>query len=405
MASPLQESQIPNLPGSSQLSQSNIGLLKRRIAELEEEVVALKGTPQARHQESFKQMGRVLPRVMSPFDSVRSVVDEKIRRQQIEEDSSSEDGESVLPTLEQERLFRGYQAMVESLGPRIERSLLGSETTAGEFNNICTLLSNGASAARTADTHCLMVKVPEWINRSIKLADMQEELLDTETRIGRGFDHYITGAYLCPIEYDWSDPNVRAALQNGDPQYPVTAESWPRFLFPDPELEHNDSDEGFAQSPLLQKAWKCLMTSPRSAEEIDLNTPASRVKRQKRNPLRCVANIVGLKSVTARSIAYVAVQAGFFDVLSRLRIALTQSGWQQVDGDFDYHIFFNNIVDYFEDAPGPIAEAKVKAVLEWWTNSVFKTGKTRLSQSLPNGGSVKRLAAKRDEQERGEHTV
>lgn len=50
MASTLQESQIPNLPGSSQLSQSNLGLLKRRIAELEEEVVALKGTPQVKHQ-------------------------------------------------------------------------------------------------------------------------------------------------------------------------------------------------------------------------------------------------------------------------------------------------------------------------------------------------------------------
>ncbi len=60
------------------------------------------------------------------------------------------------------------------------------------------------------------------------------------------------------------------------------------------------------------------MTSPRSAEEIDLNTPASRVKRQKRYLPHCVANIVGLKSVTARSIAYVAVQAGFFDVLSRV---------------------------------------------------------------------------------------
>ncbi len=45
-------------------------------------------------------MGHALPCVMSPFDSVRSVVDEKIRHQQIEEDSSSEDGESVLPTLE-----------------------------------------------------------------------------------------------------------------------------------------------------------------------------------------------------------------------------------------------------------------------------------------------------------------
>ncbi|PBK89478.1 hypothetical protein ARMGADRAFT_1033053 [Armillaria gallica] len=47
--------------------------------------------------------------------------------------------------------------------------------------------------------------VPEWINHSIKLTDMQEELLDTQSRIGHGFDHYITGAFLCLIEYDWSD--------------------------------------------------------------------------------------------------------------------------------------------------------------------------------------------------------
>ncbi|KAK0467435.1 hypothetical protein IW261DRAFT_1520079 [Armillaria novae-zelandiae] len=197
---------------------------------------------------------------------------------------------------------------------------------------------------------------------------MQEELLDTQSCIGRGFDHYITGAFLCSIEYDWSDPDVHEAIRNGDPRYPVTAGSWPRFLFPDPEKDHTDSDEGFAQAPILQK---------------------------KTNSQHCVANNIGLKSVTARSIAYVAVQ---------LRIAFTQSSWQQVDGDFNHQVFFNNIIDYFEDTPGPIAAAKANAVLEWWTN-VFKTGKTRLSQSLPDGGSVKRLATKRDEQERGEHTV
>lgn len=45
-------------------------------------------------------MGRALPRIMSPFDSVRTVVDEKVRRRQIEEDSSSEDEDPVLHTLE-----------------------------------------------------------------------------------------------------------------------------------------------------------------------------------------------------------------------------------------------------------------------------------------------------------------
>jgi hypothetical protein len=38
-----------------------------------------------------------------------------------------------------------------------------------------------------------------------------------------------------------------------------------------------------------------------------------------------------------------------------------------VDGDFDYHLFWNNVVDFFEDAPGPAAQARVRELLEWWT--------------------------------------
>ena len=45
-------------------------------------------------------MGHALPHIMSPFDSVQSVIDEKVRRQQIEDESFSEDKDSVLPTLE-----------------------------------------------------------------------------------------------------------------------------------------------------------------------------------------------------------------------------------------------------------------------------------------------------------------
>lgn len=67
---------------------------------------------------------------------------------------------------------------------------------------------------------------------------------------------------------------------------------------------------------LILQAYKFIFTSPTSAEEIenekDLEGPAARpAKRSRRHraPTRGhIANIMGMKSVTPRSIAYVAVQ-------------------------------------------------------------------------------------------------
>jgi hypothetical protein len=38
-----------------------------------------------------------------------------------------------------------------------------------------------------------------------------------------------------------------------------------------------------------------------------------------------------------------------------------------MDGDFDYEIFWNNIVDFFEDIPGPVTGQRITQLLEWWT--------------------------------------
>lgn len=46
-----------------------------------------------------------------------------------------------------------------------------------------------------------------------------------------------------------------------------------------------------------------------------------------------------------------------------------------MDGDFDYEAFWNNIVDFFEDVPGPVTRRKVQKLLEWWTRYNFVTVK------------------------------
>lgn len=63
----------------------------------------------------------------------------------------------------------------------------------------------------------------------------------------------------------------------------------------------------------------------------------------------------------------------------QVRFALSSlSSWRTVDGDFDYESFWNNIVDYFEDVPGPVAQRKVDKLLEWWTRYLL-----RFERSIP----------------------
>lgn len=76
-----------------------------------------------------------------------------------------------------------------------------------------------------------------------------------------------------------------------------------------------------------------------------------------------VASLIGLRAVTPRSIAYVAVQ---------LRFALSNAtAWRINDIDFNYSEFYSAIVNYFEVTPGPRAQSRVDACLvehaSFWT--------------------------------------
>lgn len=40
--------------------------------------------------------------------------------------------------------------------------------------------------------------------------------------------------------------------------------------------------------------------------------------------------------------------------------------WRIIDGDFNAHVFCQNIVDYFEAPPGPAAKTRICNLLLWW---------------------------------------
>ncbi|KAJ7736249.1 hypothetical protein B0H14DRAFT_3168450 [Mycena olivaceomarginata] len=72
---------------------------------------------------------------------------------------------------------------------------------------------------------------------------------------------------------------------------------------------------------------------------------------------KSVANKLRMRRVTPRSIGYAAVQH---------RFALSDApSWNDTDGDFDYILYYNNIIDWFENTLGPVAQKEVDDLLEW----------------------------------------
>lgn len=125
----------------------------------------------------------------------------------------------------------------------------------------------------------------------------------------------------------------------GHPDYAVTAHSFPNFLYAGDHCDPQDPEAGLFRNLLLVKvrdllsskcltakylhqAYKFLFTSPTSAAEVSLDTtgpqpedlpPRKRSRRTGPATRSNVANIIGMQSVTPRSIAYTAVQAWIFN--------------------------------------------------------------------------------------------
>ncbi|KAF8426516.1 hypothetical protein L210DRAFT_3420611, partial [Boletus edulis BED1] len=214
----------------------------------------------------------------------------------------------------------------------------------------------------------------------------------------RGLEHDVTGRLLCPVEYNWDDPDVRKNIRERHPEFLVTEDSWPRFLYDTQHVFNPDNiEKGLFRSTFLLKTFKLIFTAPTSAIEVSAgehpvtrNSYRERCLRSSANKSTRshVASLIGMRTVKPRAIAYAAVQLRF--ALSNLTF------WRIFDSDFDAHSFYHNIVDYFEAPPGPAAKVKVNELLLWWDRKVF--GRQREIPREPErvaASSVARLAAQR----------
>ncbi|KAG2107533.1 hypothetical protein BD769DRAFT_1366210 [Suillus cothurnatus] len=337
---------------------------KRRIAVLEEELFMMKqerGTKQ-RKTTYFVAQGRAICRIVVLYTSLEDLI--------AENDHRYKDSESG--TTEQDRLQRGYIALTQTL-PWLHEKL--SEFDIDDSEDMLKkvrALKKGADAARGDDTSTLKDLVAAWINQDFR----PSSLLKSDEKQSRGFAHDLCGMLLCPAEWDWCDDRVKAGIRDRTSDYIVSENSWPLFLYEKYSVNRNNLEHGLFKSKILVQAFKATFTSPSSAREADGDGDGADILENNRRARRALSQV---------------------KVKTCVRFALSGvTSWRTVDGDFDYEIFWNNIIDFFEDVPGPVAGRRITQLLEWWTRKVFgRNHRGDLTPEVVSQMSVTALADQR----------
>ncbi|KAG2080188.1 hypothetical protein BD769DRAFT_1685226 [Suillus cothurnatus] len=381
---------IPDLSGAMPISAE--ARAKRRIAALEDELQMMKeerGTKQ-RKTTYYVAQGRAIRRMVVLYTSLEDLIAENDRRY----DTGLVDGLVVGTTPEQDRLQHGYITLAQTL-PWLHGKL--SNLDIDECEDMIKKLRKGADAACGDDTSTLKDLIAAWINQDFR----PSTLLRPDDKQLRGFTHNVCGHLLCPAEWDWNDDRVKAGIHNRTSDFIVSENSWPLFLYENYSFDDSNLEKGLFKSKILIQAFKAIFTSPSSAKEADGDGDGADILENNRRARRalnqvkvktCVASIINMKKVTPHSIAYVVCQVRF--ALSSI------SSWRTINGDFNYEAFWNNIVDFFENLPGPAAQHRVAKLLEWWTRKIFgKNHRQDLTPEVVSKMSVTVLAEQRKAQE------
>ncbi|KAJ3832522.1 hypothetical protein F5878DRAFT_666495 [Lentinula raphanica] len=208
----------------------------------------------------------------------------------------------------------------------------------------------------------------------------------TNTRDNRGLQNDIAGRLLCPVEFNWDDPVVCAAVRAFNSDYDFAISARPRCFYKDEMFDVNNPDNGYLQSYLLVQVYRLIFTSPSSTkdqpEDVE-NLPTSKKKKTGANCRGNVAQIIHMSEVKPRSIAYAAIH---------LHFALTDAPyWHPSYHGFNYLDLWNFIVDFFEDPEDEEQEKRSKELLDWWNNRIFEG-----TRSAANSRGTKMISRKQD---------
>ncbi|KAJ7203742.1 hypothetical protein GGX14DRAFT_647825 [Mycena pura] len=350
--------------------------LKRRITELERERDANAHAKPATSRTNVT-LGRIIRKAVSFNQPIAAIIGEYDRRAEYEDEHGSLDDLSVDD--EQRRLHNAFIEL-EKLIPSLKKTLANVDMD--QYNQTLTEFQHGASAAVGDDNNSIRSAIIAFL----PLPSTVEEALDPSSRENRGLESSITGPLLCPTVHNWNNQTTRANVINGKAGYEVNAHKWPLCIYRNSEYNPEKKFAGFLKAKSLVQVAMHIFTSPGSAsnanesgryvedseaeqENIDPSAVRSREPPRKRRkkmsvqPKGSVADKFRIRHVTPRMIAYAAVQQRF-----NLSDA---TNWYELDGAFDYSVYYNNIIDFFESAPSPTSRKKVQELLCWWDRRIF----------------------------------
>ncbi|KAG1875953.1 hypothetical protein C8R48DRAFT_591541 [Suillus tomentosus] len=338
---------------------------KQRIATLMEEVELLKQDKATKQRKTtyYVSQGRAIRRLVALYTPIEDLISENDRRCEYEDTSG-------VFTVEQNRLQRSYVELVKAL-PWIHDKIASLDDE--ESEDMLRKLKRGADSARGDDTGTLKELVASWVNIEFR----PTPLISTSDKHHRGFVNDVCGKLLCPAEWCWDDPVVKAGIRDRTTAYIVSENSWPLFMYQNCAADAGNLEYGLMKSKLLVMGLKALFTSPSSANEMDGEGQGTDIIENNRRARR--------------------QDQAKVKTFLQIRFALSSiTSWRNVDGDFNYEIFWSNVVDFFKDAPGPAARARVNELLEWWTRKVFgKNHRQDLTSDVISRMSVRTLAAQR----------
>ncbi|KAJ7217139.1 hypothetical protein GGX14DRAFT_561657 [Mycena pura] len=368
--------------------------LKRRIAELERDLAADSGARRTTTRSNMT-VGRILRKAISFNQSVMAIIGEHDRRTQYAENHGDLEGLQVDD--EQRRLYNAYHELMKLI-PSLKQTLANPDMD--EYHQ--RLKEQGAAAALGDDNNAIRAAIIAFVPKPTAVDDC----LNPESRQNRGLEGAVTGRLLCPVDYDWEDPTTRINIINGKTGYAVTADKWPRCIYRYHQYDPSQKFNGFLKAKGLVQVAMHIFTSPSSAsdanesgkyvedsaeeENIDpsaaVELPRKKRKKAGGQPKGSVAAKHNIRHSTPRMIAYAAVQ-------QRFNLSDT-THWNEVDGAFDYSVYYNNIVDFFENAPGRTSQKKAQELLAWWDRRIFpRSGVSSTGSSSQANSSVRDMHA------------
>ncbi|KAF7372505.1 hypothetical protein MVEN_00112400 [Mycena venus] len=314
-------------PNPLDLQQQKEARLKRRIAELELQVASQSAPPQPRA--TYKILRDDGPRDQKGRVTLRPhrspLVGEYDRRQELEEKREEEgDDTPIVYTDEQQCLYRGFEEFRKYI-PAIKSVLLKMESN--ELTAMYSQLQKGATGVFSDDINSVRAAMVDFVN----VPGAKDPLFSSQTHM-----HLFTA--------------------------PASAKKLKEQINKERQAANGSDAENVRPSDINERPCK----------KRRVTAPATSKK--------SVANKIAMRHVTGRSIAYAAVHH---------RFALSDApSWNEVDGDFDYILYYNNIIDWFENAPGPIAQKEVDDLLAWWDQCVFKNGGRPIEEPSQASASI-----------------